>query len=51
MISIKRLILASLFLAGAAFGIAGFQGVTSHGPSVTPTHVQFSDGNPVPPAI
>ena len=51
MISIKRLILASLFTIGSVAGIAAFHGFTFHSPSVTPAHVQFGDGNPVPPSI
>ena len=52
MISIKRLILASLFATGTAFGVLAFHGAAFHGASVTPSHLQLAgDGTPPPPAI
>ena len=50
MVSIKRLILAALFLTGAAIGIVGPHGVTVPGASVTPTHLHLAgDTGPNPP--
>ena len=52
MVSIRRLILVSLFATGAAFGIVISHGAHSHGGSVTPTQLRLAGDNPpTPPGI